>query len=585
VKDITEILMPLELDIMNADAILDIKVKSEDSSTYLGGAQIKVLPYVSDTDAQIQIADGGLPLSMQFKPSSMQAAQPSSQSTGATMELTVTLKPEEGSKDKAKNIHDTLEQYFQQAPQLSNEPIHTLADRAAKGAVDVKEGLREIYAAQHTLVVRALGGQPKAWSDQDVNSAGDVEPEDPLKVMEDEITEIKKKIASSHGAAAAIERAKLVEREEQQAVLQGLALRKVFNEENGAYIVNSLQETASQIIDLAQAVDQHAMADWQDVLDWTELSTMWAETKLFESACYAAYKRMCHEIMELSKQLDSEVTSAVSILGGSCKWDDTFEELHKRLVAAQSMLGNLQTDLSTKTINNNVVTQGELLELAQVVSHLQEENDMLWAKVKSAGQAMNEVHHQKNSEQSQGDQLRQDLTQQLEAERQELGQARSAYQNLVAEAQNLQQILAAKDTEMQLLKSRLEETSRLASQEDEAKLKKDRRMLTRELLEVESQLVQVLNEREQVRQFLSGDQVDSLDKDYWAPALAIVRERSTMHDQHQLLASSLQEVQLQNRSLAGQVVDLENQLMQATTSLATWNEAFKSGKLHGSAGN
>ena len=55
-----------------------------------------------------------------------------------------------------------------------------------------------------------------------------------------------------------------------------------------------------------------------------------------------------------------------------------------------------------------------------------------------------------------------------------------------------------------------------------------------------------------------------------------------MHDQQQGLSSTLQESQLQNRSLASQVVDLENQLMQATSSLSTWNEAFRAGRLQGS---
>ena len=95
-------------------------------------------------------------------------------------------------------------------------------------------------------------------------------------------------------------------------------------------------------------------------------------------------------------------------------------------------------------------------------------------------------------------------------------------------------------------------------------------MLTRELLEVESQLVQTLNEREEVKKLLCGDEEAQLDRDYWAPAIAIVNERGSMHNVQQELATSLQEAQLQNRSLASNVVDLENQLMQATSSLATW---------------
>ena len=99
---------------------------------------MKLLPHISDEDVSIPLGSSGLQLSMQFKPASMQAA---TGSAGATLELEAKLKPEEATKAKAKNIHDTLEQYFQQAPQLSNEPIHVLAERAADGAAGVKEGV------------------------------------------------------------------------------------------------------------------------------------------------------------------------------------------------------------------------------------------------------------------------------------------------------------------------------------------------------------------------------------------------------------------------------------------------------------
>jgi len=250
-------------------------------------------------------------------------------------------------------------------------------------------------------------------------------------------------------------------------------------------------------------------------------------------------------------------------------------------MAKKIMLVELQTDVNKNSINVKVLSDGELLELAQVVSHLQEENDMLWAKVKSSGQAMNDVHRNSQVANSQGAQARQDALNELQAEAQRHRETQAAHLQKVAEAERLAQQLAGKQAEAELLKSKLEDTMRLASQEDEAKLKKDRRMLTRELLEVESQLVQTLNEREEVKKLLCGDEEAQLDHDYWAPAIAIVNERGSMHNVQQELATSLQEAQLQNRSLASNVVDLENQLMQATSSLATWNEAFRAGRLQG----
>ena len=161
---------------------------------------------------------------------------------------------------------------------------------------------------------------------------------------------------------------------------------------------------------------------------------------------------------------------------------------------------------------------------------------------------------------------------------------KAAHLAVTQEATTLAERLAAKESEAALLRSELNELSRKASQEDEAKLKKDRRMLTTELLEVEAQLVEALNERESVRKLLAGDQNVVLDKDYWAPALAMVRERGSMYDSQQSMSAEYQETVMQNRSLASQVVELENQLTQATSSLGTWNEAFRTGKLHASPG-
>lgn len=342
-----------------------------------------------------------------------------------------------------------------------------------------------------------------------------------------------------------------------------------------------LRKTLDGVVKLAGQVNQVAIAEWEEVLSWTELSSVWVESKLFEQACYASYQRMCQEVSELTRQLHSEVGSAISVLGGSCKWDDTLEEIHKRLIASQNMLQKMETDVVTNTISDNVVTQGELLELAQVVSHLQEENDTLWAKVKSAGQAMNEAYASNSSAAAQGAQAHKDMATQLREETERHRATETARAAKEVEANELSDKLASKEAEAHRLRSELEEVSRMASQEDEAKLKKDRRMLTRELLEVEAQLVEALNEREEVRKLLSGDHNVIIDKDYWAPALAIVKERSSIYDNQQSLSSEYQEVQLQNRTLAAQVVELENQLTQATSSLSTWNEAFRAGKLHG----
>ena len=219
------------------------------------------------------------------------------------------------------------------------------------------------------------------------------------------------------------------------------------------------------------------------------------------------------------------------------------------------------------------------------MSHLQEENDTLWAKVKATGQAMNDTHASSRSRASQDQAAHEDLSRRLQEESDAHRATQTAHLSATQEAAQLAEKLAAKESETALLRSELNQLSRKASQEDEAKLKKDRRMLTTELLEVEAQLVEALNEREQVRKLLAGDQNVVLDKDYWAPALAMVRERGSMYDSQQSMSAEYQETVMQNRALASQVVDLENQLQQATSSLSTWNEAFRSGKLSASGGS
>ena len=138
-----------------------------------------------------------------------------------------------------------------------------------------------------------------------------------------------------------------------------------------------------EVVQTAGRVNQVAVAEWDEVLSWSSLSEaplltpalfaltrdldrqVWVESKLFQEASYAGYQRMCQEVKELTRQLSAEVGSAVSILGGSCKWDDPLEEIHKRLTSSQSMLSKLEEDVSTNTISDNVVTHGEMLELAQ----------------------------------------------------------------------------------------------------------------------------------------------------------------------------------------------------------------------------
>ena len=349
---------------------------------YFGGAQLKLLPHVQETEKTIVTGnEKPLALSMQFRPPSMQVAQPPGPSTGATLEVTVSLTPDPGAVAQAGSIQTRLGQLFDQVPSLSDEPIHVLADRAADGAFKVRMALKEVFAAQHQLVVRSLGGQPEVWSNADVGAAA-VAVDDPINLVQAEIDQIKTVITNSTGATKAIEQAKLGEKEEEMTTLQGLVLRRVHHSVDRPSMLHSLNNTMDQVMQQARKVSMMGISEWEDVLSWTELSTVWVESRLFESACYAMYMRMCHEVSELSTHLNSEVGSAISILGGSCKWDDTLEEIHKRLMATQSMLEQLHTDVTTNTINDNVVTQGELLELAQVVSHLQEENDMLWAKAR-----------------------------------------------------------------------------------------------------------------------------------------------------------------------------------------------------------
>jgi len=586
VADTTVFGEEFKIEMSNADSILHIQVMSEDGKYCLGGAKKKLLRHVSGGE-QVVVATK-IDLSMRDVAKGMEwRGAPSA----AVLECKITMKPNGGGEIGTK-IQSSLQEAFDKMPLLSDEPEHVLAQDAADGATKVKAAVREVYGAQHQLVVRSLGGKPEPWSTSADGSDGTVVlldgdgnpiPEkNELKDFEESIAELEEKVKEAAGTAEiGVHEAKLAETKQKFTIVQGLALSKVEIDANGPGMAQELRLTLDNVMKLAGQVNQVAVAEWEEVLSWTELSSVWVESKLFEKACYAAYQRMCQEVSELTKQLHSEVGSAISVLGGSCKWDDTLEEIHKRLIASQSMLRKLETDVVTNTISDNVVTQGELLELAQVVSHLQEENDTLWAKIKSAGQAMNEAYANNSSASSQGAQAQKDLSQRLQEESERLRATESARAAKEAEANRLSDELAAKGAEAHRLRSELEEISHMASQEDEAKLKKDRRMLTRELLEVEAQLVEALNEREEVRKLLSGDQNVIIDKDYWAPALAIVRERSSIYDNQQSLSSEYQEVQLQNRSLAAQVVDLENQLTQATSSLSTWNEAFRAGKLHG----
>eukprot|EP00658_Telonema_sp_P-2_P058277 TRINITY_DN4674_c0_g1_i3.p1 TRINITY_DN4674_c0_g1~~TRINITY_DN4674_c0_g1_i3.p1 ORF type:complete len:178 (+),score=35.59 TRINITY_DN4674_c0_g1_i3:151-684(+) len=62
-----------------------------------------------------------------------------------------------------------------------------------------------------------------------------------------------------------------------------------------------------------------------------------------------------------------------------------------------------------------------------------------------------------------------------------------------------------------------------------------------------------------------GKQIAKLERD------ARGREQQFEHENQTVLSTQCQEAQLQNRALASQVVELENQVMQSHTALNAWN--------------
>eukprot|EP00658_Telonema_sp_P-2_P058275 TRINITY_DN4674_c0_g1_i1.p1 TRINITY_DN4674_c0_g1~~TRINITY_DN4674_c0_g1_i1.p1 ORF type:complete len:237 (+),score=65.77 TRINITY_DN4674_c0_g1_i1:224-934(+) len=231
----------------------------------------------------------------------------------------------------------------------------------------------------------------------------------------------------------------------------------------------------------------------------------------------------------------------------------------------------MKNDLSTETISDNIVTQGELLELASVVSHLQEENQMLWDRVHSTDQAM--VDANQNLEATRQNCAGQGVETQAQLHQAEtkLAEFKSAKVQAEQSFEHAVHKLEQEQAAHRKTQDELQHVRQLASEEDEATLKEHRRRLTEELLDVESKLVSALEERENVKRLLEGDTSVQVDKEYWACAMAMLLERAQLHENQTVLSTQCQEAQLQNRALASQVVELENQVMQSHTALNAWN--------------
>lgn len=255
----------------------------------------------------------------------------------------------------------------------------------------------------------------------------------------------------------------------------------------------------------------------------------------------------------------------------------------------------MKSNLLGNTITESIVTQGELMELASVVSQLQDENQMLWDKVHSTGQAMVQANKTEEHNKLVEADTQAEKQAMLEAVHREVEEhhaivVRCALYQLTAVQLEAETQLSQAKQEIEreramhhATKAELARVQQLASQEDEATLKgahtwrlcslvpDHRRRLTEELLDVESKLVGALEEREQLKRLLEGDVSVQVDREYWASAMALLLERAQLHENQSLLAAQCQEGHLQNKALASQVLVLEDKLVQAQTALNAWN--------------
>ena len=565
-----------KLQVLGADCALEFEVlelPSSGSKSYMGGARLQLLPLISEQSTTVSfgtdadLSEAPMVLTMEFAPSG------SDGEASGTLHVQVTIEPEDDENaQRGRQIREhSAEITTSVGP--SNMPLHERARLVAEATRTMKKELCELLSAQHALVVSSLGAKPLGWSSvvPTVDEADDVSE---LQELQLKIEQVQDQISGMQGGPAKAEAQKMVVAlEEQRLTKSGLALRRVIEssvwEGNGP--MQELDDMLNEIKVGMRRVDSSLVVDWDDVLSWCDLSNVWVESKLFESACYASYTRMRSDVMQHSDAISMAVGEGLAVLGGSYRWDETYEDIYQRMNTAKETVDKMRDDLTSNTITDSIVTPGELLELASVVSHLQEENEMLWDRVHSTGHAMvnaNKTLEEQQQSSASGAATAQQMIQQAEHKALLNQQAKIQAEKMQQQAE---QALEEESRSHRSTTMELERTRQLASQEDEATLKDHRRRLTEELLDVESKLVAALEEREQLKSLLEGDTSALVDKEYWASAMALLLERAQLHENQTLLAAQYQETQLQNRALAGQVVDLENQLMQAQTALSAWN--------------
>ena len=197
--------------------------------------------------------------------------------------------------------------------------VHLRAQRVAEATRTIKKQLNDLLAAQHALVVSALGGKPLGWS----AVVATVDEPDDCKELEQLHTSIEQLqdqlVVMPVGAAKVEKQAKLELLEEERLRKSGLALRRVVGssvwEASGP--VHTLADKLSAVRLAARRMHMAGLEEWQDVLSWNELSNVWVESKLFESASYASFARMKSDVMQHSDAVMMTLDEGMAVLGGS----------------------------------------------------------------------------------------------------------------------------------------------------------------------------------------------------------------------------------------------------------------------------
>lgn len=332
-----------KLQMVGAECTLEFQVlelPSSGSKSYMGGAVLSLLPLVCDQSKRVSFGcdsdQPGLVLTMQHAPEGSEGE------ASGTLHVQVTLEPEDDlSAQRARRVQEhaaELTEYAGSDPSsIAQMPVHERAKLVADATHVMKQELCELLSAQHALVVTSLGGNPLGWSGAEETTEHDGE----LEQLQVKIDAAHREVAGmAPGVAKSQAHQLVVALEEERLARNGLGLRRITErsvwEGNGP--MQELEDVLNEIRTRVYEMSGQMRSEWEDLASWCDSSTVWVESKLFESACYASYARMHADVIHHSDAISMVVAEGMAVLGGSYRWDDTYEEIYQKLHTAKEMV-------------------------------------------------------------------------------------------------------------------------------------------------------------------------------------------------------------------------------------------------------